>query len=74
MACTRGYRSGEPARSQAVLAAFIALNSATDMWHPLRGRQRVTAGVTDRPLHAGEISAEDVGSGSKAVGWATEGD
>ena len=51
-----------------MLPALIALNAATDVWHPLRGLQRVTAGVADRPLHAGEISAADVGLGSGTAG------
>jgi hypothetical protein len=49
-----------------VLPALIALNAATDVWPPLRGLQRVTARVADRPLHAGEMSAADVGLGSTA--------
>jgi hypothetical protein len=36
----------------------------TDGCPPLRGLQRVTVGVADRPLQGGEIRAADVGSGS----------
>ncbi len=42
-------------------AALSPCMRPTDVCHPLRGPQRMTVGVVDRPLQGGEIRAADVG-------------
>ena len=66
MACTRGSRSGELARSQSVARASIARSSAC-RWVPSAAGPPSGASVHVRPTASGRrVHAADVSSGSKA--------
>jgi hypothetical protein len=64
MACTRGSRSGEPARSQAVRRASIALSAACRGCPHLCGHLLGPRCSCDRPLRGDEFTAADVADGS----------
>ncbi len=72
MACTRGSRSGGPARSQAAGSASIALSVAYRCMPSAAGLLQVPAYRSDRPLRRDKFRAVDVGSGSAATRRAQE--
>ena len=72
MACTMGSRSGEPARSQAVLLASIALRVARRCVRSVAGPPSGVSPWSDRPPQGGEFNSADVGSGSRLDGRLSE--